>query len=110
MRARGLSPPQLGSIEDEVLRTLDERRRNLRLAEVNYYTRLLVLLFDARGDRAKLAQIDEWLDLYAAELYGDVYVPEWQVEQRRALQRKRAAEKNAAEEKARLMRKVDKFG
>lgn len=93
-----------------MLRTLDERKRNLRLAEVNYFTRLLVLLLADHKDTARLAQIDEWMALYAAELYGDVYVPEWQVEQRRTLQRKRAAERAAAEEKARLLRKVEQFG
>lgn len=104
--ASGVDPPRLGSFQDELLRELDERGRNLRYAEMSLFVRVLVLLLNGREH---LAVIDEWMDLYAAELYQDVYTPEHAIEQRAALQRKRAAERAAAEDKARMLKKVEKF-
>lgn len=69
---------------------------------------LTLLLGPPTKQQAEL--LDEWLADYAAELYQDVYTPEYQLDQRAALQRKRADERKAAADRARMLRKVDKFG
>jgi hypothetical protein len=103
-----VDPPRLGSFQGVLLTEVDRRNRNCRFAEVQLVVNVLALMLGASDPQ--LGVIDEWLGAYSAELYQDVYAPEYTIAQRAALQRKRAEERKKAAETARLVSKVEKFG
>lgn len=104
----GVDPARLGSFKDELLREMDRRQRNCRLAEITLFLKTLLLVTGADQKHAIL--VDEWVEQYEAELYQDVYTPEHEMKERAALQRKRAKEKEEAKEKARLLKMVANMG
>lgn len=104
--ARGDVPPPLGSFQDELLREVDEREKNLRFAEVDLLVKTLIVLLGGHRNKGTVDLIADWVASYSAELYQDVYVPEWAVEQRAALRRKQAEQRRGAADKAAQLAKV----
>ena len=70
---------------------------------------VLTVLLDDHKNPKRIEQIQEFLKTYEAVLYGDIYVPEYQMEQRANEMRKRAERQKEQADKARLMAKVEGF-
>lgn len=87
-----------------VLLELSTRERNRTLMQMTIFLRTLQAALKLDGEA-----VDQMLELYEAEVFHDLYVPEFQQELRAKERRRREEEARKAVEKVQALKKLDKF-